>query len=538
MPTEMTPGPSPTPGRIPAAAREPALVSPVGLDGALVTGTEFMPWWNDAVFYEVFVRSYYDSNGDGVGDIAGLVQKLDYLNDGHPNTTSDLGVTGLWLMPIFQSPSYHGYDVVDYYRVDDEYGTNDDFKMLVQEAHARGVKVIIDLVLNHTSSQHPWFREAQDPGSAKRDWYVWSAEKPQGVGWHEGASGYYYGYFGSGMPDLNYRNSEVTAAMYDIVRFWLQEMGVDGFRLDAVKYLIEDGSILEHTEETRAWLQAFFDFYKGIQPKAVTVGEVWGFTDDVAKYVGGRMDLAFEFYLANAVLESAGGMHKGNVQRAQELVLQSYPLGQYATFLANHDQNRARSRLVSDEQAKVAATLQLAFSGVPFVYYGEEIGMMGVKPDEDIRRPMQWTPDGGFTSGSPWRPYSADHLERNVATQDALAGSLLNHYRSLIRLRNTHEALRIGNQLLVESGQNAVYAALRFTEEEVVMVLVNLSSREVSDYSLSLVRGPLRGPLRPALLLGEGEFYGPAVTERGGFEGYRPVDVLAPYSSTMIQLLP
>jgi glycosidase len=497
-----------------------------------------MPWWNDAVFYEVFVRSFFDSDGDGVGDLQGLIQKLDYLNDAHPNTTTDLGITGIWLMPVCQSPSYHGYDVTDYYRVDDEYGTNDDFRLLVEEAHARGIKVIIDLVLNHTSSQHPWFLEAQDPRSPKRDWYIWSQEKPQGPGWHESPSGYYYGYFSANMPDLNYRNPVVTAAMYDVVRFWLQDMGVDGFRLDAVKYLIEEGSTVEHTEATRAWLQEFFGFYKGIQPKAIAVGEVWGSTDDVAKYIGGKMDLAFEFYLAGATLESAGGMNKGNVERAQQLVLQSYPLDQYATFLANHDQNRARSRLVSDEQAKVAATLQLAFSGVPFVYYGEEIGMKGVKPDEDIRRPMQWSAEGGFSAATPWRAYFSDFAQRNVEGQDKLGDSLLNHYRALIRLRNTHEALRIGNWLPVETGKSVVYAALRFSDEEAVLVVVNLSGREVNDYNLSLLRGPLRPVLRPALLLGQGNFYAPTVSERGGFDSYRPVDTLPPYSSVLIQLQP
>ena len=363
------------------AAPQPA--PPVGLDGQLVQGTAGQPWWNDTVFYEIFVRSFSDSNGDGVGDLNGLIQKLDYLNDGDPATTTDLGVTGIWLMPIAESPSYHGYDVSDYTQVDREYGTNADFKRLIAEAHRRGIRVIVDLVLNHTSSQHPWFTAAQDPASPKRDWYIWSKEQPQGPGWHKGKDGWYYGYFWEGMPDLNYRNEAVTAAMHDAARFWLEEMGADGFRLDAVKYLIEDGRRIENTPATHDWLEDFRTFYKGVQPDALTVGEVWSTSDVSASYVGDELDLAFDFPLADATIASALNGRSLDAQRAQKAVLAAYPAGQYATFLANHDQNRTRSRLIDDDQARMAATLQLLFSGVPFVYYGEEIGMSGTKPDEN-----------------------------------------------------------------------------------------------------------------------------------------------------------
>ncbi|MBE9472169.1 MAG: alpha-amylase, partial [Chloroflexi bacterium] len=195
-------------------------------------------WWNDAIFYEIFVRSFYDSDGDGVGDLNGLIEKLDYLNDGDPATTDDLGVTGLWLMPISQSPSYHGYDVADYLTVDDEYGTNEDFRRLMEEAHKRDIRVIVDLVLNHTSSQHPWFQSARDDvDSPYRDFYVWSEENPGykspwgGQVWHRTSSGYYYGIFWEGMPDLNYDNPAVTTEMEEVIRFWLEDMGADGFRL-------------------------------------------------------------------------------------------------------------------------------------------------------------------------------------------------------------------------------------------------------------------------------------------------------------------
>ncbi|MDY7077378.1 MAG: alpha-amylase family glycosyl hydrolase [Chloroflexota bacterium] len=495
-------------------------------------------WWNDAVFYEVFVRSFYDSDGDGVGDINGLVEKLDYLNDGDPNTSDDLSVTGIWLMPVAQSPSYHGYDVVDYYQVDDEYGTNEDFLRLMEEAHARGIHVIVDLVLNHTSSQHPWFQEALDPASDRRDWYVWADGQPEGQGWHASASGYYYGYFWDQMPDLNYDTPAVTEAMQDVIRFWLEDMGVDGFRLDAIKHLVEDGRVIENTPATHAWLQEFHTFYKAVNPDALTVGEVWSTTDDVVEYVGSEVDLAFEFDLANALLESAVGGRKASVERRQQLVIDTYPPGQFATFLANHDQNRARSRLSNDEQAKLAATLQLTFPGVPFVYYGEEIGMRGTKPDENIRRPMQWEPDGGFTTGEPWHSYYEDYGERHVAGQGDDPDSLLNHYRALIHLRNAHEPLRTGDWQLVETDQRSVYAFLRSNDAEIILVLVNLGRNPVDEYTLTLQAGPFSDGLYPTLLMGEGEPAAPPVSETGGFDGYRPINVLPPYSSFIIQLGP
>ena len=493
-------------------------------------------WWNDAVFYEIFVRSFCDSDGDGIGDLIGLIQKLDYLNDGDPTATDDLGITGIWLMPVTQSPSYHGYDVVDYYQVDDEYGTNADFLRLMEEAHTRGIRVIVDLVINHTSNQHPWFQEALNPNSERRDWYIWSDE-PTGVGWHGVSSGFYYGLFSDKMPDLNYKNPAVTEAMQDVASFWLKDMGVDGFRLDAAKHLIEDGLIIEHTPATHAWLAGFRGFYKGINPDAFVVGEVWSTTDDAAAYIG-EVDAVFEFDLAKATLESAVSGRAVNVARKQQLAAASYPAGQYATFLANHDQNRTRSRLLDDEQAKVAATLQLTFPGVPFIYYGEEIGMLGTKPDENIRRPMQWEPDGGFTTAEPWHAYYEDYQERHVAGQSGDPNSLLNHYRTLIHLRNTHTALRVGSWLPVEADHQSVYAYLRVDGDETILVLVNLGNDPVDACNLTLAAGPLTSGLQPKLLMGTGEIDAPQVNEGGGFTGYQPIANLPPRSSFIIQLTP
>ena len=266
-------------------------------------------WWNDTVFYEVFVRSFYDSDGDGVGDINGLIERLDYLNDGDPTTTDDLGITGIWLMPIMESPSYHGYDVVDYYKVDEEYGTEEDFKRLMAEADKRGIKVIVDLVLNHTSAQHPWFTEARaDESGENRDWYVWEEENPGWRGpegqqvWHGSPTGYYYGVFWDQMPDLNLTNEQTTAEMQDIARYWIEDMGVDGFRLDAIKHLIEEGQKQTNTESTHAWMQDFHVVYKEANPDAFAIGEVWSPTFEVVKYIGDEVDAAFEFDLAQAIL--------------------------------------------------------------------------------------------------------------------------------------------------------------------------------------------------------------------------------------------
>src|SRR5574341_1386720 len=258
-------------------------------------------WWNDRIFYEVFVRSFYDSDGDGIGDLQGLISRLDYLNDGDPSTTSDLGVTGLWLMPVMESPSYHGYDASDYYQIEQDYGSNEDFQQFVDEAHRRGMVVIIDMMLNHTSNLHSWFLDSQTPGSEHEDWYIWRTDDPGYLGpwgeqvWHPLGDRYYYGIFWSGMPDLNYENPEVTAAMQDVARFWLEDMGVDGFRLDAVRHLIEDGQTQANTAQTHEWLEGFFAYVKSVNPDDLLVGEVWDSQVAIRPYIGGQLEIEFEF---------------------------------------------------------------------------------------------------------------------------------------------------------------------------------------------------------------------------------------------------
>lgn len=537
--------PTPTTIATPIPPTPTVIPTPVSL---LPPGSDGLPWWNDTVFYEVFVRSFKDSDGDGIGDLNGLIEMLDYLNDGDPTTTDDLGVTGIWLMPIMDSPSYHGYDVVDYYTVNPEYGTNEDFQRLMEEAHKRGIRVIVDLVLNHTGRDHPWFVESRDPNSERRDWYVWSDTDPGYAGpwgqqvWHRTLNGYYYGVFWDGMPDLNLENPDVTAEMLAAAGFWLEEMGADGFRLDAIKHLIEDGRVQENTPATHEWLQAFYTFYKEVNPDAFAVGEAWTTTREVLDYTGDEVDIAFQFDLAEDILNSVKRGNGSAVANRLNSITATYPRGQYATFLTNHDQNRVMSQLIGNEdRARIAASILLTSPGVPFIYYGEEIGLMGAKPDEDIRRPMQWTSDNikvGFTTGSPWRRPGSDYETRSVALQTDDPDSLLNHYRQLIQLRNAHEALRVGDWLEVQSSPNRVYAFLRYTGDETVLVVINMSNQVVDDYTLNLDSGPLAAGSTAVLLLGDGAVTSPTVNATGGFSNYAPLAELPPFSTFVIDLTP
>lgn len=522
----VTPTPAPT-----AVPTPPPSATTVPPSAATPTPGPRTGWWSDAVFYEVFVRSFYDSDGNGIGDLQGLIAKLDYLNDGDPQTDTDLGVTALWLMPIMESPSYHGYDVVDYYTVEKDYGANEDFKQLIAEAHKRGIRVIIDLVLNHTSSQNPWFLESvRDPASPKRDWYIWEDQDPKFLGpwkedvWYERNGAYYYAIFWSEMPDLNYHTPAVTAQVNDIARYWLQEMGADGFRLDAVRYLVEQNlleknRILASSPENLRWLQEFRGYYTALDPEAMTIGEVWTETSEAARYVNrGAQDLVFEFDLADALLSSVMTGSPSKFQSTRQKVLESYPPGQYGTFLTNHDQNRVMNVLQSDlPKAKLAAAALLTIAGVPFLYYGEEIGMVGAKPDEKIRTPFQWSAEksGGFTTGSPWEPLNEDYTTVNVAAQEQDPGALLNTYRQLIHLRQAHAALRTGSFTAVTSSAGLVDAFLREQADDRVLVALNFDGQAQAGVTLSLQAGPLpagtysvrdalTGADLPALSVGEG----------------------------------
>ncbi len=507
------------------------------------TGTDGLPWWNDRIFYEIFVRSFQDSNGDGIGDLQGLISKLDYLNDGDPNTTSDLGVTGIWLMPIFESPSYHGYDVTDYMKVEPDYGTNDDFKQLIAEAHKRGIAVIVDMVINHTSSEHPWFKDSQTAGSEHDQWYRWSDTRPVGLGpwgeqiWYPAGGRFYYAVFWQGMPDLNLTNPVVTDETHAIAKYWLDDMGVDGFRMDGARYYVEDDTKLADSDANLAWLKDWKSFVESVNPQALMVGEVWTTSFVVSKYVPKSLDLAFEFDLATSILNS---VKSGTNSSAMPIEIRSqklYPPGQFARFLTNHDQNRTMFELAGDvNKTKIAASMLLTGAGVPFIYYGEEIGMMGAKPDECLRTPMQWDASPRAEDFMAGKSCKTNEATFNVAAEDGDVSSLLTHYRSLIHLRNDHSALRVGNFTSLKSSDNKVYSFIRQSSDETVLVVINLSDGAVSDYKLSVAKTSLTDALNAKIILGDGILTPPQIGDGGAIKDYTPLATLQPFSTTMIQL--
>ena len=504
-------------------------------------GTEGFPWWNDAVFYEIFVRSFRDSDGDGIGDFNGITEKLDYLEA--------LGIKGLWLMPINPSPSYHGYDVTDYYAVNSDYGTMDDFKRLLEEAHKRDIKVIIDFVMNHTSSKHPWFLSALTPGSEYHDWYKWSETDPGTLGpwgakaWHRASNGqYYYAIFWDQMPDLNYDNPAVREEIKKVTSFWLKDIGSDGFRLDAVRYMAEDDQLAD-SKANHAFLEEWGQYYRSINPQAFTVGEAWTDNANVKKYINTNKELAsaFNFDLSAAMLK----LNEGNTTSLRfilQTTIRDFPEQDNANFITNHDMPRVMNQLGTDKEqrAKIAAGILLTTPGIPFIYYGEEIGMSGTKPDELIRTPMQWdnTQGAGFTDGKPWEAINADFLLVNVAKQTGDSTSLLEHYRDLIQLRNEHSALRIGKTYVTDSKSNKIISYLRASKDETLLVIINIDDAPVSGYDLELPLGPLSGQYDAASLLDNSTINPLTANAKGGFNAYNPLNELPPYSVTVIQLTP
>lgn len=444
-----------------------------------VRGTPDREWARGAVFYEVFVRSFDDSNGDGKGDLDGLIAKLDYIHD--------LGADAIWLMPVFESPSYHGYDTTDYETIEHDYGTNADLQRLLAEAHQRGIRVVIDYVMNHTSSQHPWFLDsASSTSSPKRNWYVWSATNPgwtqpwgSNPTWYLLNGGYYYGVFWSGMPDLNFRTPEVKAEMFRIGREWLTK-GVDGYRLDATRYLIEDGPGAGQydTPETHQLLKDFSADMGAAKPDAVLIAENTVDTATLAKYdADGVMN--FNFPLASAIVE---GVNSGNTTRITSTLremLAVIPPGTIdAPFLTNHDQTRLATVLGSDQgKLRNAAAILLTLPGAPFIYYGEEVGLQNgpTSADESKRTPMPWSPSGGFTTGTPWFAYAPGLATANVAAEIHDPRSLLSYYRDWITARKRSTALRKGDITPLDSSAQ-VLAFLRQSDNERVLVVHNVGS--------------------------------------------------------------
>ena len=447
-------------------------------------------WFHRAVGYEVFVRSFADSNGDGIGDFAGLTQKLDYLNDGKPGGT-DLGIDLIWLMPVNDSPSYHGYDVRNYRTLQPDYGTDADFDAFLAAAHARGIRVVLDLVLNHTSNQHPWF-QASAAGTDHTDWYVWSAtqlpwKQPFGnaLSWHKSGNRWYYGVFSAGMPDLNYQSAAVTAEMTDVAKTWL-DRGVDGFRLDAVRYLIETGAGAgqKDTQPTLDWWTTWATALRAHQttanrPEPLLLGEAWAANAIAAKYHAGGagLNMTFDFDLASALV---GDVQAGDADVTAQVVCGEESLfgasGARGTFLTNHDMVRVATQVGDPALLPAAAVLLFSLPGTPWVYYGEELGLRNGADagDEAKRQPMPWHPGPGvgFTTGTPWQAPNADAAEISVAVELAQPTSLLALYRQLIGLRKSSEALSVGETRLLRAGP--LVGVLRQAGAERVLALVNL----------------------------------------------------------------
>ena len=446
------------------------------------------------VYYEIFVRAFDDSNGDGTGDLNGITAKLDYIKS--------LGVSGIWLMPINPSPSYHGYDITDYEGINPQYGTMQDFKHLVDEAHKRGIKVVIDMVINHTSDQHPWFKAALNPKDPHHDWYIWATPSSDlkaisatgGPAWHRAPNGQYYvGVFTSAMPDLNYDNPAVRKEMIEVGKFWLQQ-GVDGFRLDAAQHIYDDlRSDMDSPVALKKNIDWWTEYHQGldaVNPNVWLVGEVARQNpDDLTPYMG-PLNTVFNFPVATQLIASVEQERNLGIGRGLEYTYAAYRAhadGHFddAPFLSNQDQERVMSQLDGNRaHMRLAAALLLTLPGHPFIYYGEELGMQGSKPDEDIREPMRWYRNGSGPGVASWKGWStSDGPDISVEAEQADPGSLLNLYRTLIGWREQVSALRDGALHNLPLADPHLLAYTLQDAQSRVVVVHNLS-REARTVSL------------------------------------------------------
>ncbi len=487
-------------------------------------------WYKRAIFYEVYVRAFCDSNGDGHGDLPGLIQKLDYIKD--------LGVDCIWLLPIYPSPLRDdGYDIADYYNVLETYGTLEDFKRLVHEAHQRGLRIITDLVMNHTSDQHPWFQAARlDRNSPYRNYYVWSdsdqryrdtriifldTEKSNWT-WDETAGQYYWHRFYSTQPDLNYDYLPVREEMKKIMRFWL-DTGVDGFRADAVPYLFErEGSNCENLPETHDYLKEVRAFLEVNYPGRILLGEANQWPEDVLPYFGNgdELHMNFHFPLMPRLYMALKKSDKNPLEWVFERTPPIPDNCQWCTFLRNHDEltlemvtpeerefmwreyapearmrlnlgiRRRLAPLVDNDPRRIRLLNSMLFSlpGTPIVYYGDEIGMgdnINLFDRNGVRTPMQWDSSlGAGFSTAPLETWYAPYITKppfdpvrvNVADQQARPDSLLNFMKHLIRLRKQRSELASGSMSWLPTGSKAVAAVLRQEGQRWLVAVHNLSA--------------------------------------------------------------
>jgi len=519
-------------------------------------------WFKDAVFYEIYVRGFYDSNGDGVGDFRGLTEKLDYLEW--------LGVDCLWLLPMYASPLRDGgYDIADYYSILPEYGTLEDFRQFIDAAHARGIRVITDLVVNHTSDQHPWFLEASaSPDSPKRDWYVWSdspelyreariiftdTEKSNWT-WSETAQGFYWHRFFSHQPDLNYDNPEVQQAMLDVVDYWL-DFGIDGFRADAVPYLYErEGTNCENLPETHGFLKKLRAHVEQRHPNALLLAEANQWPEDVVEYFGrgDEFHMGYHFPIMPRLFMALRQEDRRPIVEILERTPDIPPNCQWGMFLRNHDE--LTLEMVTDEERdylyneyakdrrmrlnvgirrrlaplldnshrriQLLHSLLLSLPGSPFLYYGDEIGMgdnIYLGDRDGVRTPMQWSSDrnAGFSQADFERLYFPvinnpvyGFQSVNVDSQMRYDTSLLNWMRQMILLRKEHHVFGRGTMRFVKPENRKVFAFLREHEGETVLCVFNLSQfAQPVELDLSEFEG-----LTPVEMLGKTRF--PDITAR------------------------
>lgn len=487
-------------------------------------------WWKTGVVYQVYPRSFADSNGDGAGDLAGIIGRLDYV--------ADLGVDAIWISPFYPSPmADFGYDVSNYCDVDPIFGTLADFDGLVSGAHARGLEVIVDIVPNHTSDQHPWFAQSRaSKDNPKRDWYVWRAKPNNWIGCFGGSAWqfddrtgeYYLHSFLTAQPDLNYRNPEVRAAMVNVFRFWL-DRGVDGFRLDVAQRVMKDPEYRDNPPgEQSGWKQvgaygsqrhihdqghpdvhdvfrewrAVLDEYSRAGQARYAVGEIHEFDwDRWARYYGDNDELhmPFNFAFLKAPFTAAGVR---DVVEGQEAALASRPHAWPNAVLGNHDEPRV-ARRYGAAQARLAMLLLLTLRGTPTLYYGDELGMEGVDvSDEDsqdpwarqvpglglsrdtCRTPMQWDygPNAGFCppTAKPWLPVEPGFAERNVATQEVDPSSMLSFTKAALRLRRSEPALHSGSYATIAGSPAEVFAFERAEGETTFICALNFSAHMIT----------------------------------------------------------
>jgi alpha-glucosidase len=498
-------------------------------------------WWQTGVVYQIYPRSFKDTSGNGVGDLQGIIDKLDYLSN-------NLGIDAIWISPFYPSPMKDfGYDVADYCNIDPLFGDLAAFDRLLDEAHRRGIKIIIDWVPNHTSDEHPWFVESRSSRhNPKRDWYIWREAKPDGSppnnwgsffggpAWtfDEQTGQYYMHQFVPGQPELNWRNPEVKAAMFDTLRFWL-DRGVDGFRMDVVGLIIKDEQLrdnplnpnmpadLRENDLFRRLIQVYnmdqdevhpvlkeirliFDHYEA----RVAIGELWGPLDRWVQYYGkalpngkggDELHLPFNFRLMDEGQWSAPRMRE--LVDALEAALPDFAWPNYV--LGNHDRIRLATRFGGQAQARVAAMLLLTLRGTPTLYYGDELGLEnGIIPPEKIqdpqginlgaertrdvcRTPMQWDASeyAGFSLVEPWLPVSDDYQTRNVAVMQAAPTSILNLYRELLALRKNSAALQVGSYTPLEILPKQCFVYQRVADSERVLVALNFTA-ETQTFSL------------------------------------------------------